>query len=295
MNDALTYFNRYTQRFEQEKVLGGTWVNWFYRHQYQKHRWWMDLAAKHLVSKLYGWWMNAPWSRRLIGPFIRDYAIKMDEFEAEDFKNFNQFFIRSFKPQARRWVEGNHLAAFSEARYVGYAVNDPTCTYPVKGEDLAPQELLRGNPWFKHFTRGPLLIARLCPVDYHRFHYGDDGRVLDQFRVGGMLHSVNPVALRAIPGLFGKNEKMVTIIESEHFGKLAMIEVGAMGVGKIVQTDPSLYVKRGAEKGYFLFGGSTVMLLGEPGRWRPSADILQHTAAQQETYIHLGDEVAVAL
>jgi phosphatidylserine decarboxylase len=239
--------------------------------------------------------MNAPWSKRLIRPFIRDYAIKMEDFKDEDFKNFNQFFVRQLKPGVRPWVQGTRLAAFSEARYIGYAENHPARAYPVKGEDLAPQELLRDNPWAQHFAGGPILIARLCPIDYHRFHYGDEGRVLDHFRVPGILHSVNPVALKTIPGLFGKNEKNVTIIDSKNFGKLAMIEVGAMGVGKIVQTHLGPLVQRGEEKGYFLFGGSTVILLGEPQRWRPSEDILQHTANAQETYVHLGDEVAVAL
>ena len=293
--DEITYFNRYTQRLEQEKVLGERWVKWFYGHDYRRHAGWMNLAAGHLLSRLYGAYMNSARSKRLIAPFIRDYAIKQDEFVMEDFANFNQFFIRRFKPQSRTWVEGKRLAAPCQARYLGYAVNRPTNTYPVKGEDLAPQLLLRDNPWAKYFVGGPLLIARLCPVDYHRFHYGDNGRVMDQFTLPGRLHSVNPWALKTIPQLFAHNEKQITIIQTENFGYLAYLEVGALGVGKIVQTNLGPEVKRGEEKGYFLFGGSTVIILGEPQRWQPSEDLLTHTAAAQETLINLGDEVGVAL
>ena len=293
--DEITYFNRYTQRLEQEKVLGGHWVKWFYGHNYRRHHGWMNLAAGHLLSKLYGMYMNSARSKHLIPPFVQDYAINLNEFEAEDFANFNQFFIRRFKPQARSWVTGKRLAAPCQARYLAYATNLPDNTYPVKGEDLAPQLLLRDNPWASYFMNGPILIARLCPVDYHRFHYSDAGRVMDHFVLPGRLHSVNPWALRAIPQLFAGNEKHVTIIQTENFGYLAMIEVGALGVGKIVQTNLGPEIERGAEKGYFLFGGSTVIILGEPQRWKPSDDLLTHTACAQETLVNLGDEVAVAL
>jgi phosphatidylserine decarboxylase len=140
---------------------------------------------------------------------------------------------------------------------------------------------------------GPLLLARLCPVDYHRYHYPDDGKTLNSYTVHGDYHSVNPLALKYRQDILIKNERRVSIVETKKFGKLAIVEVGATCVGKIIQShDESKDFKRGDQKGYFLFGGSTVIVYGEPGKWKPSSDILKNTELGLETYIHLGDEVA---
>jgi len=138
------------------------------------------------------------------------------------------------------------------------------------------------------------MIARLCPVDYHRFHFPDDCKILDSYRIHGKFHSVNPVALAANGKVFLENERQVTILESDNFGKLAFIEVGAMCVGKIVQTYAAgqAKFKRGAEKGYFLFGGSTVIILGEKDRWIPANDILENSEKGIEVLVPLGDVVA---
>src|SRR5690606_18415701 len=112
--------------------------------------------------------------------------------------------------------------------------------------------------------------------------------------VAGQFHSVNPMALKIKEDIFIANERRVSILETENFGKLAYIEVGAICVGKIVQSfDETKSFKRGDEKGYFLFGGSTVIVLGQAGKWAPSDDIIRNTQKGMETYIQLGDEVAL--
>ena len=116
---------------------------------------------------------------------------------------------------------------------------------------------------------------------------------MDSFPISGQYHSVNPLALKAKPEILIVNERRASILETQDFGKLAYIEVGAAMVGKIVQShDETAAHHQGAEKGYFLFGGSTVILLGEKGKWAPSSDILENTEAGIETYLHLGEEVA---
>lgn len=138
-----------------------------------------------------------------------------------------------------------------------------------------------------------MLLARLCPVDYHRFHFPDGGRVRESYHVSGRLHSVNPAALKYRGDIFATNERQVSLFESLHFGRLALIEVGALCVGKIVQTyEGSEAVRRGQEKGYFLFGGSTVIVLGEKGAWSPDADILEKTEQGLETWVKLGEGLA---
>jgi phosphatidylserine decarboxylase len=114
------------------------------------------------------------------------------------------------------------------------------------------------------------------------------------FPVPGAFDSVNPFALQFKNQIFIQNERYVSILQTENFGRLAYIEVGAICVGKIVQTHRwNKSFLRGEEKGYFLFGGSTVIVLGEKGAWKPSRDICTNTANGIETYLHLGQEVAV--
>lgn len=253
------------------------------------------LLSRRWFSQLYGWSQSTGWSGRKVTPFIERYGIPMDEYEPGPFRTFNEFFIRRFREGARPFVEAtNVMPAFAEARYLAWTSIEDDQTFPVKGAHLSAAALLANDELARDFARGPLLLARLCPVDYHRFHYPDDGRVLESYRAHGAYHSVNPVALKAKSDVLATNERHVTILDTENFGKLAYVEVGAMCVGKIVQSHEGVTFRRGQEKGYFLFGGSTVVVLGQPGRWKPDAEILEQTARQRETLVRLGEAIATA-
>jgi phosphatidylserine decarboxylase len=298
----IKYFNRMTGNTETEKVYG----DWFIKFLYtsgagQKMG---PLFTNKYFSKAYGVFQDLPASHKKVIPFIEKFKINIDDYEPgsrpsldarDSYRSFNEFFIRRFKLGKRTFVSDPHrMPAFAEARYVGFdAVKDEE-HYPVKGHFLRASDLVGNDQISKIFAGGPLLIARLCPVDYHRYHYPDTGKVLDHFRVPGAYDSVNPLALKYKNQIFIKNERHVSILQTENFGRLAYIEVGAICVGKIVQSHrwnkPFL---RGEEKGYFLFGGSTVVVLGEKGAWKPSQDILNNTEKGIETYLHLGAEVAV--
>ena len=292
------YFSRVTGKTEIEKVYGEGAVKWLYENPLGNL--FSSILTTKLCSSLYGLIQDTAWSKKKIIPFIKNYAISMEDFlpESGEYKNFNDFFIRKFRPGKRNFVTNpNVLAAFAEARYFGYESVTAEHKIPVKGVFLSATNLLENSKWSSFFEQGPLLLARLCPVDYHRFHFPDNGKVLDNYRVHGQYHSVNPIALKVKPEIFIKNERHVTILDTENFGKIAYIEVGAICVGKIIQSK-SLAVgeqfHRGEEKGYFLFGGSTVIVLGEKGKWLPSLDILENTLKGIETYIHLGTALAVS-
>ena len=153
---------------------------------------------------------------------------------------------------------------------------------------------MKSPTWNQVFDGGPGFIARLCPVDYHRFHFPDRGRVLESWRIVGALHSVNPWALAFREDIFMINERQVTILETEHFGKLAYVEVGATCVGKIQQTHQDVEFERGAEKRMFLFGGSTVIVLGEAGKWAIDERLLKHTQEGVEAYLKMGQALGRA-
>jgi phosphatidylserine decarboxylase len=276
----------------EEKVYGEGGVRFMYANPFGRGLG-EALLARRWFSQSYGWLQSTRWSGRKVEPFIARYDIPMEEYEPGPFPTFNDFFIRRFREGARPWVKDpNVMAAFAEARYLAWTSIESGQTFPVKGEHLSAASLMDSEERARDFIGGPLLLARLCPVDYHRFHYPDDGRVLESYRAKGAFHSVNPVALKAKSDVLATNERHVSILQTAHFGKLAYIEVGAMMVGKIVQSHEGPAFERGDEKGYFLFGGSTVVVLGESGRWKPDAEILRQTAMQHETLIRLGEPVA---
>ncbi len=297
----IRFFNSVTKAVESEKVYGDKMVEWLYQSESGKAL--SSVVCKAPFSKLYGSFQDSPLSKKKITPFIANFNIAMDDYLPEEGRNskspyssFNQFFIRRFKEGKRQFVaSAQEMPAFSEARYFGYSSVHDDEKVPVKGVYLKPKALLANPAWEETFHDGPLLLARLCPVDYHRFHYPDDGVILDDYRISGMLHSVNPLALKAKQDILITNERHVTILDTKNFGKLAYIEVGAVCVGKIVQSKPLVKgqsFKRGDEKGYFLFGGSTVIVIGEKGKWTPAQDILDYTKKGMETYTHLGVSVA---
>lgn len=292
----IRYWNREQGREEVERIYGEGALRWLYETapgRWVGHR----LLASRWVSRLSGLWWSSRWSRRRVPAFIRRFAIPEEEFERAEYRSFNDFFSRRFRPGLRPFREApGELSAFAEGRYSLFDRVDAAGTYPVKGTDLTPERILGGAGVAERFHDGPLAIARLCPTDYHRFHFPDDGRVLSVQREAGRLHSVHPVALATRSEIFATNERRVSILESRHFGALAYVEVGAMNVGRIIQTHPSDHpFRRGDEKGYFLFGGSSVLLFGEPGRWRPDEDLLERTRRGQETLVRLGDRIAGAL
>lgn len=290
---VVTFWNRAAQRSETEQVAGGLLVRLLYGtapgQRVAEH-----LLSRKIFSKACGVLQSSRLSQRRIEPFVRQFAIPMEEYEPGPFSTFNDFFVRRFRPGRRRFnAEPSRLPAPCEARYLAWDRVGADQVFPVKGQHLSARALLGRDDLAAGFERGPVLIARLCPVDYHRFHFPDSGRPLEHYRLDGKLHSVNPLALSHDPSILCTNERHVAVLDTEHFGKLAFLEVGAMCVGLIVQSHPEdRPFARGDEKGYFLFGASTVIVLGQPGRWRPDADLLEQTARGRETFIRLGEPIA---
>jgi len=249
---------------------------------------------------LYDWllaaYQNTRRSARQIEPFIKRHGIDMSEFKPVIYRCFADFFDREFRPGVRPFVTTpDELAAFAEARYFGWERVEPAQQLPVKGRSLNPEQILGSVKRAAPFSGGPVLLARLSPMDYHHVHYPDDGTTLDTDRLGRSLWTVQWHALQNQPDILLRNERQIHILETSHFGRLAFVEVGAMSVGRIVQVHPvETPFRRGEEKSVFKFGGSATVVFGEPGRWRPADDILSHTQDCVETLVRLGDVVGAA-
>ena len=133
-------------------------------------------------------------------------------------------------------------------------------------------------------------------MDYHHLHFPDGGYIDDETRLGHRLWTVNPPALRHQPDILFQNERHIQWLQTNHFGRLAFIEIGALSVGRIVQVyDGNDRFTRGEEKSVFKFGGSAVVLFGEKGAWRPSRDLIANTHEGMETFVRLGDVIATSL
>lgn len=296
----IRYIDYDTGQEHTENVYGGFWVKLLYGT-------WLgrlvsSIIAAPPVSRFYGWLQDRPASAKKVDPFIKQFNVNMADFlpqegqpKSQPYTTFNDFFTRRVKEQARPFCAGKSFPAPCDARYFAYSSIDDDVSIPVKGRFFKASALLANENWQDTFESGPGFIARLCPVDYHRFHFPDNGKILERWRVPGALHSVNPWALAFRHDIFMLNEREVTILDTEHFGKLAYVEVGATCVGKIKQTHEDDTFQRGDEKGMFLFGGSTVIVIGEAGKWDIDQQLLDNTKSGVETYIKMGRAIGNSL
>jgi phosphatidylserine decarboxylase len=253
------------------------------------------IKSQPLFDWLYAAYKNTRWSAWQIEPFVREYHIDMSEFEPSAYRSFAEFFDRSFRPGVRKFPSPpGEMGAFAEARYFAWDRLKAEQQFPVKAYSLRAEQILGNAQRARPFIGGPVLLVRLAPVDYHHVHYPDDGRTLDHDRRGQRLWTVNWHALRNKQDILFSNERNINILETRHFGRLAFVEVGALSVGRIVQVHPlDAPFQRGEEKSVFRFGGSAIVVFGEPGMWRPSDDLLEHTKEGIETLVRLGKPVGL--
>jgi phosphatidylserine decarboxylase len=246
---------------------------------------------------LYDWllaaYQHSHRSARKIEPFIREHHIDMDEFEPVIYRSYAEFFVRRFRPDVRRFpsVPGE-MGAFAEARYFGWECLTADLQFPIKGYSLSAEHILGNKELARPFIGGPVILARLSPMDYHHAHYPDDGRTLEKASLGRRLWTINWHALLNQPDILFRNERQINILQTENFGRLAFVEIGALSVGRIIQIHPlDTRFRRGEEKSVFNFGGSAIIVFGEPKTWRPSDDLLARTKEGVETFVQLGGTV----
>ena len=293
--------DRKTGQHVEENVLGGALVRLAYCSPFSPLAR-LLLFRNGLFSRMLGWYADSAFSRRRIAPTIKQLGIEMSDFVVppEGYRSFNEFFMRPLRPGARLFDPApDAVVSPADSRLLVYeTLRNSTC-FPVKGVPFTVGALLgrapSGTDWAAKFDGGVLMIARLCPADYHRFHFPCGGRVVETWPIRGHYESVNPLPLAHGAEPFAKNKREVTIIESEQLGTVAYIEVGAFGVGRIIQTYAEPLVAKMDEKGCFEFGGSTVVLVFQPGRITPSADLAANSREGTETLIRVGETIGHAM
>ncbi|PAW75622.1 MAG: phosphatidylserine decarboxylase [Pedosphaera sp. Tous-C6FEB] len=256
------------------------------------------VAKRAFFSRWYGRRMDAPASRAKVAPFIWEYQVDTSEFAAPPatFLTFNEFFYRKLKSSARPISGDAHTAVFpADGRHLGFQDVSQVEGIFVKGQVFTLSDLLQDTGLALRYQRGAMVLSRLCPVDYHRYHFPVGGMATEPSLINGWLYSVNPLALRQNIRIFTENKRAITRIDSPEFGQVLMLEVGATCVGSFEYTfKPNTRVQKGAEKGYFKFGGSSTITLFEPGRVRLAEDLIEQTAQHRELYARMGDSLGVA-
>jgi phosphatidylserine decarboxylase len=295
--EPIRYYHRDKRCVETEQVFGEGWLRFAYENPAGRFLVWL-LARRALFSHWYGHRMNQRASALRVLPFIARYDLDVDEFARSpfDYKTFNEFFYRALKPEARPIASGERAAVFpADGRHLAFQDFDSAAGVYAKGARFSLAELFGDAALAERFAGGALVISRLCPVDYHRFHFPVGGTPGEARLVDGWLYSVSPIALRRHLRYLVENKRVVTLLESAAFGTVAMVEIGATNVGSIIQSFvPGRAVQKGEEKGMFAFGGSCVVTVWLHGRLRIDADVLAQSADQRETYARMGDRLGVA-
>jgi phosphatidylserine decarboxylase len=193
-------------------------------------------------------------------------------------------------------MDSTALISLGDGKLLAYENIDLQKLVQVKGFTYSLKELIQDSHIASKYEGGSCLILRLCPTDYHRFHFVDSGTCSKEVKIKGAYYSVNPIALDKVQKLFCENKREWSLLHSDNFKDVLYVEVGATCVGSIVQSyEPNKRVEKGEEKGYFKFGGSTVILFFEPNTIKIDRDILNQTSLGFETSVLMGEKIGQKL
>ncbi len=246
------------------------------------------------VSKLVGKFLSSRFSTRLIRSFIQKNHIDMKEYKKQTYLSFNDFFTREIK-EGFRPFSGNPEILISpcDGKASVYPIRENT-TFSVKHTEYTLRSLLRSRKLAKQFQGGYAYILRLTVDDYHRYLYAASGTQSKNYHIKGTFHTVNPIANDYLP-IYKENTREYTIIHTREFSDIIQMEVGALLVGKIHNHKQCCRVCRGDEKGFFEYGGSTIILLTKKGAVLPRKDLLKNTADGYETKLLQGNPLGTSL
>ena len=276
----------------QKKMIYESYMGGMYRRL--TGRMVLKMLTKPCVSKCASWALSTRSSRVLVGPFVRRTGIDLSEYEQDRFRSYNEFFSRKIRSETRP-IDDNprHLISPCDSQMMVFPVTKDG-VFHVKNTPYTVETLLRDGEKAKEYEGGQIMIFRLGVDDYHRYCYVADGEKSENVSIPGVLHTVSPVVYDHFP-VYKENAREYCSLTTKEFGEMLMMEVGALMVGKIVNhTAEETPVQRGDEKGYFQFGGSTVILIAKEGMVQVDKDILRNSASGYETIVKYGEKIGVA-
>ena len=269
----------------QEQVL--TWL--YYNNVGVKL---LQLLIRPFWSNLAGHVLDHSISKLLIPSFIEKNKIDMNLYETKDYESFNDFFTRKVKAECRPIdLEPTHLIAPCDGKLSVYPITEDA-RFCVKNTWYTMNSLVRSKKLAKRFEGGQLLLFRLSVDDYHRYCYLDDGLKTRNYHIPGVFHTVNPIANNTFP-IYKENTREFTLLKSDHFGAVLVMEVGALLVGRITNYHEDQFVTRGTEKGKFEYGGSTIIVCLENNQAKVDEDLLVNSELGIETAVKMGERIGI--
>lgn len=277
-----------------EKTEAKGWLHFLYNNTIG--RFVRYIARTQLVSKLTSIYKDSFLSKYKISKFINRYNIDIDEcvIPKGGYRSFNDFFIRKLKPGARRIEPSpDALVSPADSKLMVFPELTDNIRFFVKSQKFNLDRFLKDKILAQKYKHGTMLVFRLAPYDYHRYHFPCDCTPLKARNIMGYFDSVNPFVYKVGYQPLLENERHVTILKTNGFGDIAMVSVGAMLVGRIIETYfPEAKYAKGDEMGYFAFGGSTLVLLFQKGEIRINDRFIQHSKENIETVVKMGEAVA---
>lgn len=289
---TITYIDRQSGETITERPPGEGYLKWLYYNPLGK----LALHAvvkRKLLSTIYGRMMDSPSSKDKIATFVDDYQIDMSEAvkSVDSFTSFNDFFYRKLRPEARPIGSGlvspadGKLLAFERAADVGQ--------FFVKGDPFTLESYLRDKALANKYANSYLIIVRLAPNDYHRYHFPAAGTPSATTSINGRYYSVSPYALAPnFTRVFCENKREYLELSTENYGDILLSPVAATMVGTMVSTHTAHQaINGGDEMGYFAFGGSTIVMLVDRDKVKIDDDLIINTKAKVETAVKMGESI----
>lgn len=291
MENSIKYINRKDGKTIEEITPGKAFLDFLYFHPLGKLPLHL-LVKRKFLSALYGFLMNTSYSKKFIADFIKSNRIDMSEAQKRqaEYLSFNDFFYRKLKEGSRKPEEG--VISPADGKILAFSDISDVHEFFIKGRKFTLAEFFRNDEIVCRYQNGSMAIIRLAPADYHRFHFPVSGKVTKSTKIKGSYLSVSPLAMQKSLEIFLENKREYCSIFSKKYGEVVYAEIGATMVGSIIQTyTPESIVKKGAEKGYFAFGGSSLLLLFKEGKITFSDDLLRNTKLGMETSVKVGESI----
>jgi len=245
-----------------------------------------------MISKVSAVFLSSRASRLFIPGFVKRNGINIERFVVPKggYRSFNDFFTRKLKEKFRIDANSTLICPCDGLLTIKKINND--AIIEAKNSKYSIAELLVDNALATRYSDGMALIFRLTPSHYHRYCYCASGNIIRQRRINGILHCVRPIAVRS-QKVYTQNSREYTVMKSHALGVIVQMEVGAMLVGKITNSKechPKSIAIIGVEKGYFEYGGSTIIVLLEK-QYHISRDICERKKINGEIPVTIGESL----
>lgn len=252
----------------------------------------LKILVQPWVSKTAGYFLSSGMSRWLVPYYIWKHKINMRDIEVPEngFLSFNEFFTRKKNTMCFNMTCGYLISPCDG--FLTFTKISENQVFDVKNTKFSLEDLLEDSKLAAQFCNGNAFVFRLTPANYHRYCYAEGGRLLFSKKIQGKLHCVRPIAVRTMP-VFAQNSREYQVCENQYFGMMIQMEIGALLVGKINNhKQEGEWVKKGDEKGYFEFGGSTIIVLLQKDTGCFRKELYHKQNRDGEIPVHMGEFIA---